>query len=207
MIKNGRFRLVSEDSHYLPKKHHETNSMNEEYAIKQSIPYNLQICPIKNSDSGWYSCYVVKRSLNEQNIKFYTYVNVLDEVNQTQDYEDYEEEYESFEIENKYENYCNQLIAEKNGISENKKNHTKANITNLNDKELLESSFDYKTQDLKIRDGEKESGKIIDKKNIIEISSNESKSNLSSRLPNSVLSQGRQTGPRLFKAKQKNCPH
>ena len=151
--------------------------MNEEYAIKQNIPYNLQICPIKKSDSGWYSCYVVKRSSQDQNIKFYTYINVLDEVNQSQDYEDYDQEYESFEGENKYENYCNQLIAEKNDISEIKTNKIHIN-NNLNDKELLESSFDYKYEDGKSKDGVKESGKIVDKKNIIEMPSNESKSNL-----------------------------
>ncbi len=53
LIKNSRFRLVSEDSHRLPKKNHDKNFLNDEYAIKQNIPYNLQICPVKNSDSGW----------------------------------------------------------------------------------------------------------------------------------------------------------
>jgi hypothetical protein len=95
----------------------------------------------------------------------------------SQDYEDYDQDYESFEAENKYENYCNQLTAEKNDNSEIKSNKTHIN-KNLNDKGLLETSFDYKYEDEKRKDGMKESGKIVDKKNIIEMPSNESKSNL-----------------------------
>ena len=55
---------------------------------------------------------MVKRSWHDQNVKYYTYVNVLDEIKDDQIlyYEDYEAEYETSEIENKYLSYCNNLI-------------------------------------------------------------------------------------------------
>lgn len=39
--------------------------------------YSLQICPVEPRDSGWYSCYVVKKTLYEQNVKYFVYVDVL----------------------------------------------------------------------------------------------------------------------------------
>jgi hypothetical protein len=74
---------------------------------------------------------------------------------------------------------------EKHSISDTTKSIEKPNISinNFNEKELVESSYDYKNQDLKsehdetLVNKERESVKILDKKNTIETSSNESKSN------------------------------
>lgn len=38
----------------------------------------MQIFPVKSIDTGWYSCYIVKKDLYDQNIKYYTYLNVID---------------------------------------------------------------------------------------------------------------------------------
>lgn len=42
--------------------------------------FNLKISPVKISDSGLYSCYIVKQQSNEQNIKYFTYLNVKNTV-------------------------------------------------------------------------------------------------------------------------------
>ena len=62
-IKSDRFTL-------LPNKN--INKSNSEKHI------DLQICPVKSIDTGWYTCYIVKKSLFDQNIKYYTYLNVIE---------------------------------------------------------------------------------------------------------------------------------
>ena len=56
---------------------------------KKQKYFDLRICPAKVADSGWYSCYVVKKSWNDQNVKYYTYLNVIDEKNKNEDYQFY----------------------------------------------------------------------------------------------------------------------
>ena len=53
LVKNGRYKLVSEDKINIMYKNIHEKSFNEEYAIKENKGYNLQICPVKFSDSGW----------------------------------------------------------------------------------------------------------------------------------------------------------
>jgi hypothetical protein len=38
---------------------------------------NLNICRVKQSDTGWYSCYIVKNTKTDHDLKFYTYLSVL----------------------------------------------------------------------------------------------------------------------------------
>jgi hypothetical protein len=58
--------------------------------------YNLEICPAKVQDTGWYTCYLVKNSILDQNIKYYTYLNVLQSSNELNSNEnDYENEHHS----------------------------------------------------------------------------------------------------------------
>lgn len=38
--------------------------------------YILSICPTRTHDSGWYSCTLVKRHVNEPSVKYYTYLDV-----------------------------------------------------------------------------------------------------------------------------------
>ena len=40
--------------------------------------FDLRIYPSDLADAGWYSCYIVKRSPNDQNVKFLTYLNVIE---------------------------------------------------------------------------------------------------------------------------------
>ncbi|RNA23357.1 hypothetical protein BpHYR1_033586 [Brachionus plicatilis] len=55
---------------------HELYSKNSKYSLIESN-YSLQVCPVGRRDSGWYSCYVVKKTLYEQNVKYFVYVKVL----------------------------------------------------------------------------------------------------------------------------------
>ena len=89
---------------------------------------------------------MVKRSWSDQNVKFYTYVNVLDEIKESQVfyYDDYEEEYESFDTENKYESYCYHLITEESDLNKNKSHSIlepmSENAKNVEKKEILVNS-------------------------------------------------------------------
>jgi hypothetical protein len=40
--------------------------------------YHLNIDRVEASDAGWYSCYIVKREMHEQNVKYFTYLQILD---------------------------------------------------------------------------------------------------------------------------------
>lgn len=72
---------------------------NKRYSLKNSMIFNsshlndqlvqlfgkpkyfdLFIDPVERSDAGWYSCYVVKRNVEDQNIKYFTYVNVIEDL-------------------------------------------------------------------------------------------------------------------------------
>ena len=55
LVKNGRYKLVSDDANNILYNNIHDKNVNEEYAIKESKGYNLQICPVKFSDSGWYN--------------------------------------------------------------------------------------------------------------------------------------------------------
>ena len=68
--------------------------------------YNLKISPLSENDSGWYSCYLVKRLWFEPNVKYYTYLNVLN----------HDEEYEDDEVKN-----YDSLPTQKQEISEHDK--------------------------------------------------------------------------------------
>ncbi len=83
IMKSKRFNMLNSS-----KK--SKNDKNEDYVIKQikKSNYDLKICPVKVSDSGWYSCYVVKRSSQDQNIKYFTYLNVLDSDDKSRDYDE-----------------------------------------------------------------------------------------------------------------------
>jgi hypothetical protein len=81
-VKNQRFSLVKSSSFTYE---------NSEYVgniYKKQKYFDLKICPVKATDSGWYSCYVVKKSFNDQNVKYYTYLDVIDE--KKTNYEDYQ---------------------------------------------------------------------------------------------------------------------
>lgn len=55
---------------------YELYSKNLKYSL--NVNYSLEVCPVRYSDSGWYSCYVVKKTLYEQNVKYFVYVEVLE---------------------------------------------------------------------------------------------------------------------------------
>ncbi|CAF0801230.1 unnamed protein product [Brachionus calyciflorus] len=51
--------------------------------------FSLKICPILTIDTGWYSCYIVKQSILEQNEKYLIYINVnTDEISNDFEYDD-----------------------------------------------------------------------------------------------------------------------
>lgn len=125
-IKNGRYRLIPDDESSIQES---LNSQNDEYAIKERPRYNLQICPLDILDTGWYSCYIVKRSINDQNIKYYTYLNIVDDYSDDAVSYDVlnEEEMDENEYENRYENYCRNKIKTKDGENKEKIEPEKAN--------------------------------------------------------------------------------
>lgn len=45
--------------------------------INEPNRYDLHICPVKIKDSGWYSCYVVRKHKHHPNIKHYVYLSVI----------------------------------------------------------------------------------------------------------------------------------
>ena len=72
---------------------------------KKQKYFDLRICPVKVADSGWYSCYVVKKSFNDQNVKYYTYLDVIDDKKQIdEDYQFYNSQTADDEDEISYEN-------------------------------------------------------------------------------------------------------
>lgn len=58
------------------------------------------MCPVGLSDSGWYSCYVVKKTIYEQNVKYYVYVEVLESNDIEKDDSDYIDDYVPDECKN-----------------------------------------------------------------------------------------------------------
>jgi hypothetical protein len=50
---------------------------NEYYLLSKNYKeFNLRICPVRKSDSGWYSCTIVRKYSQNENIKLYIYLNV-----------------------------------------------------------------------------------------------------------------------------------
>ena len=74
-IKNKRYSLKEADIF---------NSMHLNQQLIQLFGkpkyYDLLIDPVEPSDSGWYSCYVVKRNAQDQNIKYFTFLNIVDDL-------------------------------------------------------------------------------------------------------------------------------
>ncbi len=82
-------KLISNDNDMLSKNKryslqeaplfNSTISSGEIMAIfGRSKFYNLKIERVEASDTGWYSCYIVKRDKHEQNVKYFIYLKVLD---------------------------------------------------------------------------------------------------------------------------------
>lgn len=85
-VKNDRFTLIR------PVVKAESFKANNYQKQKK---FDLKICPVKVTDSGWYSCYVVKKFLHDQNIKYYTYLNVIDDRENVNDEYNYDYFYEN----------------------------------------------------------------------------------------------------------------
>lgn len=117
-IKSARFRLesaepfiASSSNEHISNKFESKNSHNSnDLALLSSSMkkhFILAICPSRVHDSGWYSCTVVKKHLNDPSVKYYTYLNVLaaqetdtsnDDDDDDASYDDeYEDEYGDFE--------------------------------------------------------------------------------------------------------------
>jgi hypothetical protein len=116
-IKSARFRLesaepfiASSSNEHISNKFESKNSHNSnDLALLSSSMkkhFILAICPSRVHDSGWYSCTVVKKHLNDPSVKYYTYLNVLAAENEAEtsnddddaSYDDeYEDEYGDFE--------------------------------------------------------------------------------------------------------------
>lgn len=43
--------------------------------------YHLRICPVDFTDSGWYSCHIIKNSNESQNVKYLMYLNIIQNKN------------------------------------------------------------------------------------------------------------------------------
>ena len=83
MISNGKQLLIKNKRYSLEKSKVFNSSTSNEHLWKffgKPKYFNLKISPVEISDSGWYSCYVVKQQSNEQNIKYFTYLNVKNNV-------------------------------------------------------------------------------------------------------------------------------
>jgi len=85
-VKNDRFTLIR------PVVKDEPFKANNYQKPKK---FDLKICPVKVTDSGWYSCYIVKKFLHDQNIKYYTYLNVIDDRENVNDDYNYDYFYEN----------------------------------------------------------------------------------------------------------------
>ena len=82
-IKNPRFSLEKSDIF------NDSNMLNDRYLpVWAHKYYNLKISPLNEDDTGWYSCYLVKRLWFEPNIKYYTYLKVQEHT------EEYDEDVE-----------------------------------------------------------------------------------------------------------------
>jgi hypothetical protein len=135
LMKSKRFNMLNSS-----KK--SKNDNNEDYAIKQikKSNYDLKICPVKVSDSGWYSCYVVKKSSQDQNIKYFTYLNVLDSHDKSRDYDenldidlyyndDYDFDAESIELIKEKIDRCSRMSQHEYNNLSHSKEKTKSSTT------------------------------------------------------------------------------
>lgn len=79
-VKNERFSLVKSSLNL------GENSQSKTFQNKPKH-FDIKICPTKVVDTGWYSCYIVKNFMFYQNVKYYTYLNVID----SSDYNSYDD--------------------------------------------------------------------------------------------------------------------
>lgn len=105
-VKSNRFSLIPVELSLNNKNDSEYATENEEYSIKIKKHYDLRICPTKKTDSGWYSCYVVKKYPSEKNIKYFTYLDVLEvATSRNDDHDDDVDENEYNDATSTSENY------------------------------------------------------------------------------------------------------
>jgi hypothetical protein len=93
-VKNDRFSLLPVELSLNNRKNTAVDGDNEEYSIRIKKHYDLKICPLKVTDSGWYSCYVVKKDHLNSNIKYFTFLNVLQSDEHGLDNESYDDNYD-----------------------------------------------------------------------------------------------------------------
>ena len=106
-VKSTRFRLESIEPFVQTNVVNGFKEIENEHSEMKSIKkhFFLVICPTRVNDIGWYSCSLIKKNINDLNIKYYTYLNVqspLNANNNSQKYDkdtdtDYSEEFEEYE--------------------------------------------------------------------------------------------------------------
>ena len=74
-VNSARFRLESVEP-FLPTATATAARTDAAVSIIKKH-YILAICPTRAHDTGWYSCTVVKRNLNDPSVKYYTYLSVI----------------------------------------------------------------------------------------------------------------------------------
>lgn len=125
-IKSPRFRLEKIEP-FIGQNEMEFSGVN----IRKH--YMLTICPARIQDNGWYSCSIVKKNLNDRNVKYYTYLSVTKRPSEDDEYlrneDSYDEssyEYQDFEQRCKDKDIIEAAHFESNSIDHNLEEDSKS---------------------------------------------------------------------------------